>query len=89
MVERGSGEERRKARRVDATLSLNLHIDLPGSGGPADSTRFYVLYLWQVAFERFKMGYGSAMAWFLFLVIGFVTLLQFQMANRWVYYDGE
>ena len=37
MVERGSGEERRRARRVDATLSLNLHIDLPGSGGPADS----------------------------------------------------
>ncbi len=59
------------------------------NGGPADATLFYVLYLYRNAFEFFKMGYASALAWVLFLIIMAFTLLQLKLANRWVYYEGE
>lgn len=58
-------------------------------GGPADSTMFYVLYLYRQAFNYFKMGYASAMAWFLFLVIVALTAVQFRLSSRWVYYGGQ
>lgn len=58
-------------------------------GGPADSTMFYVLYLYRQAFNYFKMGYASAMAWFLFLVIVALTAVQFRLSARWVYYGGQ
>jgi len=58
-------------------------------GGPADSTLFYVLYLYRKAWESLTMGYASAMAWVLFLIILAFTLIQFRLANRWVYYEGE
>jgi len=58
-------------------------------GGPANTTLFTVLYLYQVAFEQFKVGYASAIAWVLFLVILVFTLLQWLLANRWVYYEGK
>lgn len=56
-------------------------------GGPANSTLFYVLYLYRNAFEWFKMGYASALAWVLFIIILIPTLLQFKYANRWVHYQ--
>jgi len=59
------------------------------SGGPENSTLFYVLYLYRSAFENFQMGYASALAWVLFLIIMAVTLLQFRIADRWVFYEGE
>lgn len=59
------------------------------NGGPADATLFYVLYLFRNAFQFFKMGYASALAWLLFLIIMAFTLLQLKLANRWVYYEGE
>jgi multiple sugar transport system permease protein len=58
-------------------------------GGPQFSTLFYILYLYQNAFEDFKMGYASALAWVLFVIILVITLLQFKVANRWVFYEGE
>ena len=58
-------------------------------GGPQFSTLFYILYLYQNAFEDFKMGYASALAWILFLLILLITLVQFKVANRWVFYEGE
>lgn len=60
-----------------------------GSGGPASSTLFYSLLLYNNAFSYFKMGYGSAMAWLLFAFIFLLTWLTFKSANRWVYYEGE
>lgn len=57
-------------------------------GGPVDSTLFYVYYLFNNAFAYFKMGYASALAWILFLIILVITLIQFHFANRWVYYEG-
>lgn len=57
-------------------------------GGPVNSTLFYLLYLYRMAFESFWMGYASALAWVLFLVILAFTALQFAGARRWVYYEG-
>lgn len=58
-------------------------------GGPKDATLFYMLHLYYKAFQDFQMGYASAMAWVLFLIILTLTMIQFKMANRWVYYEGE
>jgi multiple sugar transport system permease protein len=58
-------------------------------GGPENATLFYVLYLYRMAFENFRMGYASAMAWVLFVIIVAFTYVQFKLSNRWVYYEGE
>jgi multiple sugar transport system permease protein len=58
-------------------------------GGPADSTLFYMFYLYRRAFVFHNMGYASAMAWILFMIILLLTLVQFATARRWVYYEGE
>lgn len=58
-------------------------------GGPADATLFLLLYLYWNGFRFFKMGYASAIAWILFFVILFLTIVQFLTARRWVYYEGE
>jgi len=60
-----------------------------GTGGPANSTLFYALYLFQNAFAYFRMGYASAMAWVLFLLTLLATLVVFKTSARWVYYEGE
>lgn len=57
-------------------------------GGPADSTLFYVLYLYRYAFDYFKMGYASALAWLLFAVIIALTYVQFRTSEKWVYYGN-
>jgi multiple sugar transport system permease protein len=57
-------------------------------GGPANSTLFYVLYLYENGWRFFKMGYASALAWFLFLIVLCFTLVQVKLADRWVYYEG-
>jgi multiple sugar transport system permease protein len=59
------------------------------AGGPANATLVYILYLYRSAFEQGKMGYASALAWFLFLVILTFTLIQLVVAKYWVYYEGE
>lgn len=60
-----------------------------GTGGPVDSTLFYTLYLYQEAFANFRMGYASALAWVLLLIIGFFTTLSFASARYWVHYDDD
>lgn len=57
-------------------------------GGPADATRTYALYLYDSAFRYFKMGYASAMAWLLFLLVMAVTLVVLRTSSRWVFYQG-
>ena len=58
-----------------------------GTGGPIDSTLFYTLYLYQKAFTSFEMGYASAMAWILLLIIAFFTAMTFVSGRRWVHYQ--
>ncbi|MEO3743446.1 sugar ABC transporter permease [Plantactinospora sp. B5E13] len=57
-----------------------------GSGGPADSTLLYTLYLYDRGFGSFEMGYASAMAWVLLVIIAVLTGLNFLFAKRWVFY---
>jgi multiple sugar transport system permease protein len=58
-------------------------------GGPANATVFLVLYLYWNGWSYFKMGYASAMAWTLLVMILAFTAFQFWVANKWVYYEGE
>jgi multiple sugar transport system permease protein len=58
-----------------------------GTGGPADSTLFYNLYLYQQGFSQFHMGYASAMAWVLLVIIAAFTAINFLAAKYWVFYE--
>ncbi len=58
------------------------------AGGPANSLLFYAMYLYQAAFQQFKMGYASAMAWILFLIVLLATWILFR-SSGWVYYRAE
>lgn len=57
-------------------------------GGPARSTYFYALHLYTQAFSSFDMGYGSALAWVLFLIVLVITLVNMKLSSRWVYYES-
>lgn len=54
----------------------------------SDAALFYVVYLFQQAFEFLNMGYASALAWLLFIIIMIVTAIQVRVSNRFVYYEG-
>ncbi|MCJ7738873.1 MAG: sugar ABC transporter permease, partial [Anaerolineae bacterium] len=56
-------------------------------GGPANSTLFYLLYLYRNAFSWFEMGYASALAWVLFIIMLILTLIMLKTARQWVYYE--
>ncbi|WP_090928973.1 carbohydrate ABC transporter permease [Palleronia marisminoris] len=58
-----------------------------GTGGPINSTLFYTLYLYQEAFGFFRMGYASALAWILLIMIALFTAFSFLTARYWVHYD--
>ncbi|MGQ9553635.1 MAG: carbohydrate ABC transporter permease [Anaerolineae bacterium] len=74
---------------VIGSLQIFTQVYIISSGGPLDSTRFYVLYLYQNAFNYFKMGYASALALILFLAILLLTLVILRTSGSWVYYGGE
>lgn len=59
------------------------------SGGPANATLFYVLYLYYKAFQDLRMGYAAAMAWILFVIVLALTLVVFKTSGKWVYYEGQ
>ncbi len=58
-------------------------------GGPGSATLMLVLLLYRVAFEQFKFGYASAIAWLLFGIILAFTLMVIRSSSFWVYYAGE
>lgn len=57
-------------------------------GGPSWATWFYALHLYRVSFQYFEMGYGSALAWIFAAILITLTMIQFNLSNRWVYYAG-
>ena len=59
------------------------------AGGPDDALLVFMLYLYRQAFGFFRMGYASALAWFLAAIIMVLTIVNFQLAKRWVYYEGQ
>lgn len=60
-----------------------------GKGGPLDSTMFYTLYLYTKGFYYYEMGYASAMAWVLLIIIAVLTMLVFRSSGTWVSYGEE
>ncbi len=52
-----------------------------------DAVLFYAVYLFEEAFKAFRMGYASALAWLLFVVVGIVTAIQVRVSKRWVHYE--
>lgn len=58
-------------------------------GGPLKSTYLLPLYIYEEAFKKFNMGYASAIAWVLFVIITVLTLVAFWSSRKWVYYAGD
>nr|WP_246090987.1 sugar ABC transporter permease [Nonomuraea deserti] len=65
------------------------HVVSGGTGGPANSTLFYTLYIYQQGFTNFDMGYASALAWVLMAAIGVVTAVHFVLSKYWVFYGDD
>jgi multiple sugar transport system permease protein len=59
------------------------------NGGPEYATWFFILHLYQTAFQYIEMGYASALAWVFFVLVVGLTFFNVQMSRRWVYYEGE
>lgn len=72
-----------------ATFQIFTQAFIMTSGGPVNSTLFYVYHLFNNAFRYLNMGQACAMAWFLFLIVLLLTLLQLKLSSRWVHYEGE
>ena len=86
---------------LSPTIFLNLILAIIGSfaafefayiatdGGPNYASWFFALHIWSNAFRYYDMGYGSALAWVMFVLVALLTYIQFQLAKRWVYYAAE
>jgi len=74
---------------IISALQIFTQAFIMTSGGPNNATLFLVLYLYRNAFQYFKMGYASAIAWVLFIYIFLLTLLVLRSSSMWVYYEGE
>lgn len=70
------------------TFQSFTNVYVATNGGPLDSTLFYVLYLYQKAFTYLEMGYASALAWILFLIVLLCTIIIFATSSKWVFYRG-
>lgn len=65
------------------------YIISKGEGGPMDGTLLYSLYLFRQAFVFFDMGYASAMAWVMLIIVGILTALVFLSSKLWVHYETD
>jgi multiple sugar transport system permease protein len=74
---------------VIAALQTFTQAFIITKGGPNNATNFVLLYLYRNAFQYFRMGFASALAWVLFIYILLLTLLMFRSSAAWVYYEGE
>jgi multiple sugar transport system permease protein len=85
---------------VSPVIFFNLILSIIGSfqtfttayvmtdGGPANGSLFYALYLYRNAFQFFNMGYASALAWLLLVIVLLLSLAVIQSSPYWVYYEG-
>ncbi len=86
---------------ISPTLLFNLILGIIGAlkvftlafvatnGGPSFSTWFYALHIYNQAFNYFRMGYASALAWIFVVILLVFTYAQLYLSRRWVYYGGE
>lgn len=74
---------------VISTFQTFTNVFVATNGGPLDSTLFLVLYIYRQAFQFLNMGYASALAWVLFIIVLIFTLLLVRSQRFWVFYLGE
>jgi len=86
---------------ISPTLLFNLILGVIGAlkvftlafvstqGGPSYATWFLALHIYRQAFEYFRMGYGSALAWIFVVILLIFTYIQMNWSRRWVFYAGE
>jgi multiple sugar transport system permease protein len=86
---------------ISPTLFFNLIMGVIGalkvfalayvatSGGPSWATWFYAIHLYNWSFNYFEMGYGCSLAWIFAAIVVVLTLIQFRLSRRWVFYTGE
>lgn len=75
---------------INALQSFNsVFIISGGTGGPLDSTLLLSLYLYLSGFAFFKMGYASAIAWVILVIVSIMTAIQFYFQNKWVFYEND
>ncbi len=86
---------------ISPTMLFNLVLGIIGAlkvfniawvatgGGPAYGSWFFALHVFENAFEYYRLGYGSALAWIFAVILIVFTLIQLWLSNRWVYYAGE
>jgi multiple sugar transport system permease protein len=86
---------------LSPTIFFNLIIGIIGSfqvftnvlimtnGGPGNASLVFVLYIYRNAFQNFRMGYASLLAWILFLMVLLLTIVQFRVSRSWVFYEAE
>lgn len=73
---------------IAALQQLTLVLLLTG-GGPLKSTYFYGLFVYNNAFKHHELGYASANAWFMFIIILLLTMIIFKSSSAWVFYEAE
>ncbi|WMJ85328.1 carbohydrate ABC transporter permease [Anaerocolumna sp. MB42-C2] len=73
---------------INAFMAFTQSYVITG-GKPLNSTLFYTVYMYQRSFQYSEMGYGSAMAWFMLIVVAFLTIMIFRSSNSWVYRASE
>lgn len=71
------------------TLQTFTQAYVMTEGGPNNASLFYVLYLYRKAFGQTNMGYASALAVILLIIIGILTYIIFRTSSLWVFYEGE
>ena len=74
-------------------FALMQYFEIPyvlntGTGEPDGTTYFYIIHFYRQTFQNLDMGYGSAIAWLLYIIAISITAILFATANRWVYYAG-
>lgn len=73
---------------IVASFQVFTEIKVMTEGGPGESTNVLIWYLWENAFVYLKMGYASAVAWVLFIVVMILVAIQFWIGSKWVYYES-
>lgn len=74
---------------VIGSFQIFTNVFLMTDGGPGTASLMLVLYIYRNAFVYFRMGYASALAWLLLLIVLVLTVLQFKLSRMWVFYEGE
>ena len=70
------------------SFQVFAQVQIMTYGGPAGATQVIMERIYKYAFQFFKMGYASALSWVLFVIVLIITVIQWRLQKRWVFYDG-